>query len=575
MTAIIELNDWIKANPGAQKPWMMLGKGPTFSQVAQTDLTQYNTISLNHAVREVSVDLAHVIDIDVIEDLGDVLLKNCKFLIMPRHPHVSARPCPHLSLSDWVKAIPVLGQLKEQGRLVTYDLALGKEEHEQHIPLIYFSSEAALGILGKLGAKTVRSLGVDGGRSYSEEFQDIEKKALLSNGQPTFDLQFRRLNAIAKKYGIDYKAMVEPMLVFVGAAPESVLAANVLAYTIHKFATRPVRVVPMHNLNLPVAKDPKNRARTGFSFTRFVIPELANYSARALYVDSDMQVFTDISELWDIEFGDQKVLCTSQPVFEKWKDNPGFHPGRQYSVMLLDTPRLPWKIQEIVKGLDDGKFTYEDLLFECCLVKPEEIEDRIPSEWNNLEHYEEGKTKLLHYTMVNTQPWTCAENPLGHIWEAALKEALETGWVTAAELEDNLEKGYLRQSLAHFRQYALVEDSVPKPKVKEAQGHSAGLQALVNDHNKLQDDMTVLDKENRHLNASKDNLQEQIVELKKQLLDKEVQIEASAKAAAKVEVDYKKRIESLEQDKHAVYRSTTWKVGRILTKPAHFLKRGG
>jgi len=50
---------------------------------------------------------------------------------------------------------------------------------------------------------------------------------------------------------------------------------------------------------------------------------------------------------------------------------------------VLDTPRLPWKIEEIVQGLDDGKFTYEDLLFECCLVKPEEIEDRIPSEWNN------------------------------------------------------------------------------------------------------------------------------------------------------------------------------------------------
>jgi len=54
-----------------------------------------------------------------------------------------------------------------------------------------------------------------------------------------------------------------------------VLAANVLAYTIHKFATRPVRVVPMHNLNIPVAKDQKS-CRTGFSFTRFVIPELAN-----------------------------------------------------------------------------------------------------------------------------------------------------------------------------------------------------------------------------------------------------------------------------------------------------------
>jgi hypothetical protein len=575
MSAIIELNDWLKASPCSDKPWMILGKGPTFSQVAQTDLTQYNTISLNHAVREVSVDLAHVIDIDVVEDLGDVLLKNCKFLVMPRHPHVSARPCPQLSLSDWIKAIPVLAQFEKEGRLITYDLALGQEDHAQDIPLIYFSSEAALGILGKLGVKKVRSLGVDGGRSYSDKFQDIAKKALLSNGQPTFDLQFQRLTAIAAKYGIDYKAVVEPMLIFVGADDSQMLAANVLAYTIHKFATRPVRVVPMNNLKIAVPKDPKNRARTPFSFYRFVIPQLANYSARALYVDSDMQVFSDISELWDIEFGDQKVLCTNQPVLEQWRNNPGFHPGRQYSVMLLDTTRLAWKIEDVIKGLDDGTFTYENLMFELCLVKPEEIEDRIPPAWNQLETYEEGKTKLLHYTMIQTQPWTYEHNPHGPIWEAALKEALETGWVTAAELEDHLEKGYLRQSLAHFRQYAVVEDAVPKPKVKDAQGHSASLQALVNDHNKVKDELVVLDKKNRHLNASCDNWQEQVAELKKQLQAKDAQIEDSSRIAARVEADYKQRVESLEQDKHAVYQSTTWKVGRMLTKPAHLLKRGG
>jgi hypothetical protein len=575
MTAIIELSDWTKSSYGADKPWMILGKGPTFSKVAQTDLTQYNTISLNHAVREVSVDLAHVIDIDVVEDLGDILLRNCKFLVMPRHPHVSARPCPQLSLSDWIKAIPVLAQFEKEGRLITYDLALGEEDHAEHIPLIYFSSEAALGILGKLGAKTVRSLGVDGGRSYSNQFQDIAGKALLANGQPTFDLQFQRLHDIAAKYGIDYKAVVEPMLIFVGADDSQMLAANVLAYTIHKFATRPVRVVPMNNLRISVPQDPKNRARTPFSFYRFVIPQLANYSARALYVDSDMQVFSDISELWDIEFGDQKVLCTNQPVLEQWRNNPGFHPGRQYSVMLLDTTRLPWKIEDVIKGLDEGTFTYENLMFELCLVKPEEIEDRIPPVWNHLENYEEGKTKLTHYTMIQTQPWTYAHNPLGPIWEAALKEALETGWVTAAELDHHLEKGYLRQSLVHFRQYAVVEDAVPKPKVNAPQGHSASLQALVNEHNKVKDELVVLDKKNRHLTASCDNLQEQIAELKKQLQAKDAQLEDSSRTAARVEADYKQKVESLEQDKHAVYQSTTWKVGRMLTKPAHLLKRGG
>jgi len=81
----------------------------------------------------------------------------------------------------------------------------------------------------------------------------------------------------------------------------------------------------------------------------------------------------------------------------------------------------------------------------------------------------------------------------------------------------------------------------------------------------------VLDKENRHLNASYDNLQEQIAELKTQLQAKDAQIEDSSKTAAKVEADYKQRVESLEQDKHAVYQSTTWKVGRMLTNRRIYL----
>ena len=60
------------------KPWLILGKGPSFSKRHQFDLSAYNTLSLNHAVREQAVTIAHIIDLDVIYACGDAIEKNAQ-----------------------------------------------------------------------------------------------------------------------------------------------------------------------------------------------------------------------------------------------------------------------------------------------------------------------------------------------------------------------------------------------------------------------------------------------------------------------------------------------------------------
>ena len=82
-----------------------------------------------------------------------------------------------------------------------------------------------------------------------------------------------------------------------------------------------------------------------------------------------MQVFGDLAELWEIPFDGAKVMCTRQDEPpEQWKDSSWFHPGRQLSVMMLDCERLDWDIDEIVGGLDEGRYDYEQLMFELCIV---------------------------------------------------------------------------------------------------------------------------------------------------------------------------------------------------------------
>ena len=451
---MIELRQWIATSSFDSKPWLLLGKGPTFSRRSEFPLSDYNLMGLNTVVTEQAVDVAHIIDIDVVQASADALRSNCRFLVMARRPHEQFR-AGERRLEDYFDELPVLRELDEQGRLVWYNAATSAPVGDSpQIGVRFFSSEAAMNILGEMGAKTVRTLGIDGGTQYAGEFGD---QPTLQNGLPSFDAQFRELEDIVAKRGIDYDPLIEPLRVFCGLDESQIIASRVLEYSIRKHSSRPVRFYPMLDVETPIPKDPQNRGRTGFSFSRFHIPRLAGYRGRGLYVDADMQVFGDVAELWDLPFDGATVMCTRQdePPAE-WKDSGWFKPGRQLSVMLLDCSRLDWDVDEIVRGLDDGAYTYGQLMFELCIVKPDEISDAVPPAWNHLEHYEPGETKLLHYTVVPRQPWKNDKNPLRTLWEPVYKEAYAAGVVHWQEVRRLAMRGHIKPSLV------LPSETVPR-----------------------------------------------------------------------------------------------------------------
>jgi hypothetical protein len=443
---MIELRQWVAQTSFDSKPWLLLGKGPTFSRRNEFPLSDYNLMGLNTVVKEQAVEVAHIIDIDVVGASADALRDNCRFLVVARRPHERFR-ASEKRLEDYFDEHPVLRELDEQGRLVWYNAATSAPVGDSpSIGVRFFSSEAAMNILGEMGVKTVRTLGIDGRTQYAGEFKDQPE---LQNGLPSFDAQFRELEDIVAKWGIDYDPIIEPMRVFCGLDESQIVASRVLEYSIRRHASRPVRFYPMLNVPTPLPKDPKNRGRTGFSFSRFHIPKLAEYRGRALYVDADMQVFGDLAELWEIPYDGAKVMCTRQDETPpQWKDSSWFKPGRQMSVMLLDCSRLDWDIEAIVRGLDEGRYSYEELMFDLCVVERDEISDAVPPYWNHLEHYEPGQTKLLHYTVVPTQPWKNDKNPLRALWEAEFAEAREAGIVHAEEARRLAARGHIKPSLA-------------------------------------------------------------------------------------------------------------------------------
>jgi hypothetical protein len=239
-----------------------------------------------------------------------------------------------------------------------------------------------------------------------------------------------------------------PMRVFVGADRSQLLAVRVLEHSIKRYTDADVVVRSMHDVELPDPKDIRQGKRTGFSFTRFAIPELCGYQGRAIYLDADMQVFRDFRELWNIPFDGAKVIIQEE-LPEKAQVKKAGKPAKrikQCSVMLLDCDALKWNPREIIAGLD-GKYTYEDLMFYLCILAPDEIKYGVPFEWNSLECYEPGRTGLIHYTDMSTQPWVCPNNKNGYVWLNEVRMMLKDGSLSQDELRQEVELGYFRPSL--------------------------------------------------------------------------------------------------------------------------------
>jgi len=268
----------------------------------------------------------------------------------------------------------------------------------------------------------VSGLGVFGG--WVVEF--LAASTRLANRRASFDRQFEAIARVIRRTGVTYGPLTleTPVRVYVATTEAQMLAVKVLEYSIHKHASISVDVIPLNEtgIEIPLPQDPARRPRTPFSFQRFLIPQAAGYRGRAIYLDSDMQVFRDIRELWSLPMDGADLLAARAP------DGSGRRP--QFSVMLLDCAALGWDIADIVRRLDAGELTYEQLMGEMRVARS--IRPDIDPSWNSLERYQAGVTGLVHYTDMPTQPWVSSGNPLGYLWVRDLIEAVDAGAIPLA-----------------------------------------------------------------------------------------------------------------------------------------------
>lgn len=242
----------------------------------------------------------------------------------------------------------------------------------------------------------------------------------------------------------------QPVRVYVGTDRSQLLAVKVLEYSIKRHTDLKVEVLPMHEVAaaLPEPQDPRLRSRTGFSFARFAIPELAGYTGRAIYMDADMLVFKDIRSLWNLPFEGAKIVL-QEPLPEGYRSGQikaGHTRIKQTAVMLLDCAALTWHAPSIIEGLTRGEYSYDQLLKEMCILREDEIRYALPLQWNSMEHYD-ASTCLIHYTDMQTQPWVQAGNPFGQLWFDEVRRMLADGSLEADAVREEVRLGHFRPSL--------------------------------------------------------------------------------------------------------------------------------
>ena len=411
---------WFAKRIQPSEPWLILGKGPSFASRGRFDLSRFHLLSLNHAVREQPVLVAHVIDLEVIQACDHAIEKNAGVLVMPWYPH-SANVVGHRTLEEMAEELPVLRELNAEGRLLWYDLSTSSVRHGEW-PIIqanYFSAEAALNLLAIAGARQVRSLGVDGGSAYSGAFEDLRNSTLLANGRPNFDLQFGGFARTILRTGVDFAPLdlPAPARVYLSRTSDEVLPAAVLQHSVRRHCSLSVELV---TLGVGTAEE---------------VPE-----GPGVLLPPRAQVLADLGPLWRAGVSQLEVVV---PLTGEGSEGPGLAVvGAGLSSAI---PRLASLIRL--------RAPFRSL--------SEEVGGRaratLAADWDPGRRAGLNRELVQYYPPDGSEPWISRSHPLGHLWVRDLLDAVAQGFVPTELVAQEVRRGHVRPSLLYQVEHGIEE----------------------------------------------------------------------------------------------------------------------
>ena len=189
--------------------------------------------------------------------------------------------------------------------------------------------------------------------------------------------------------------------IFIGYDSKVKIAYHVLSESILRNSSTPVTISPinLNNLKNIYTRKQDPLASTEFSFSRFLVPYLMNYNGWAIFMDSDMVMLSDITELWNLRNEKYAIQVCKHDYTPSSKNkflgnNQTIYAKKNWSsLMLIDCSKCKTLTPEYVNtksGLELHQFKWLD----------ENLIGSIPLEWNWLvgEYPYKKDVHNIHFT---------------------------------------------------------------------------------------------------------------------------------------------------------------------------------
>lgn len=190
--------------------------------------------------------------------------------------------------------------------------------------------------------------------------------------------------------------------IFVGYDPKEAIAYHTCVNSIIRHSTSPVSIVPLALNLLQEYTEKHTDGSNDFIYSRFLVPHLMGYNGWAIYIDGDMILRSDITELWNLKQMDKDVMVvkhdykTRMPVKYLGAKNEDY-PRKNWSSVIL------WNCNSFPNRKLTPDFVQEQtgaFLHRFTWIPDDRIGE-LPKVWNWLpdELGPNPDAKLLHWTL--------------------------------------------------------------------------------------------------------------------------------------------------------------------------------